>query len=96
MIIRWKQIFETGISETDLRNKKLVSIINEFYKYIFEECIIDHAERVINQLLTESIAHFSGEEEVFNQYNFTAERIEKHIEEHKYFTKVLKWLTPGF
>ena len=90
MILRWKSIYETGISDTDQRNKKLVSIINEFYKYISDECIIDHAERIVNQLLTVSTAHFHAEKEIFFQYNLIPERIEKHIEEHKFFIEVLK------
>lgn len=90
MILRWKRIYKTGISDTDQRNKKLVCIINEFYKYISDECIIDHAERIITQLLKVSTAHFHAEKELFNQYNFTVERIEKHIEEHKLFIEVLK------
>ena len=89
MILRWKRIYETGISDTDQRNKKLLSIINEFYKYISDECIIDHAERIIKQLLTVSTEHFHAEKEIFFQYNFIPERIEKHIEEHKFFIEVL-------
>lgn len=90
MILRWKNIFETGLFDTDFRNKRLVSTINEFYKYIADENIIDHAERIISDILTESDIHFSVEKEIFDQYYFTPERIEKHIGEHEFFMEELR------
>ncbi|MCD4792202.1 MAG: hypothetical protein K8R54_03145 [Bacteroidales bacterium] len=90
MIIRWKYIYETGIFVIDYRNKKLVSLINEFYKYIFTEDIIDHAERIVNKMIIELITHFSVEKKLLKDYNYTPESIDKHIEEHDYFIEKLE------
>ena len=91
MIIRWKEIYATGISDTDQWNKKLVNIINEFYKHIFTEGIIEDPEKIVNQMITESIMHFSVEKQLFNRYNFTPGSIAKHIDQHNSFVKVLEY-----
>ena len=88
-MIRWKKIYETNISEIDILNKELVSIINEFYKSVLIDNINDQAENLIIQMIETSQKLFSEEKRLFEIYAYSEDEKFSHLEEHNIFMEVL-------
>ena len=89
MMIRWKKIYETNISEIDILNKELVSIINEFYKSVLIDNISDQAEDLIIKMIQISQKLFSEEKRLFEIYAYPEEERSSHLEEHNFLMEVL-------
>lgn len=85
--IIWKDNFNTSLEEIDKQHRFLVNRINELIelKAMKEESI--NLYPILLLLVGYAQFHFQYEENLFSKINET--KVEKHIEDHKEFSKVI-------
>jgi hemerythrin-like metal-binding protein len=88
-MLRWKKIYETGISEIDDLNRKTVSVINDFYKCILSDEIEDEAPALIRKLIRISVELFAVEKQLFEIFKYDEDEMNVHLDDHDIFVKVL-------
>ncbi len=81
--IKWTEELSVNIPSIDEQHKKLVDLINDFYKNIATQSSKEIIFELIKALKEYTVFHFSTEEKYMKQYNYPAYL--KHKQEHDYF-----------
>ncbi len=86
--INWTEELSVNILSIDEQHKKLVDLINEFYKNITNKSSKESISALINSLKEYTVFHFSTEEKYMKQYNYPGYL--SHKKQHDFFVnKVL-------
>ncbi len=82
-LISWTEDLKLNIPSIDTQHKRLVDMVNDFYKLIQNEPsdkLIDH---MIKKMKAYTLEHFETEEKYFEIYNYP--ETEEHKQEHQLF-----------
>jgi hemerythrin len=91
----WKDIFETGISEIDIQNKKIFKLINDLYIEINGEKNFDKINVMINHLILCTKLRFRYEHKKLLHSRVSDVEKKNHIKEHNEFIDHLSEIKSG-
>ena len=83
VFIKWNDKLSVKIGSIDREHKRLVAMINDFYKMLENQPNDELIADLIKKMKEYTIVHFSTEERLFKQFNFPES--EAHIKEHQDF-----------
>ncbi len=86
--IDWNESLSVKIPSIDEQHKKLINLINGFYKNIMNQSSKEMMFDLIKSLKEYTVFHFSTEEKYMKQYGFSGYPSHK-IEHEKFVEKVL-------
>lgn len=80
-LIKWRDSYATGIKEMDDEHRELIAIINTLYEMIRDKENYDELKRVYERMYNYSLHHFSHEEQILEESQFSglAEQKEQHV-----------------
>ncbi len=80
-IIKWKQVYETGIVALDKEHQGLVEQINALFEAVRDRRGSEVYSDVVAMLETYVVEHFAHEERLMAEYHFPG--LEDHQQEHR-------------
>ncbi|KNF09380.1 putative bacteriohemerythrin [Gottschalkia purinilytica] len=95
MIFKWKEDFETGISEIDTQHKRLFELGSELYNLVkvkTQQDKYDDIVTIIEELKDYAIYHFKYEENYMKEINFKDLK-EHRIKHNVFIEKILEYET---
>jgi hemerythrin len=80
-IIKWKQVYETGIVTLDKEHQGLVQQINALFEAVRDKRGSEVYSNVVAMLDTYVLEHFAHEERLMQEYQFSG--LAEHQQEHQ-------------
>jgi len=87
-VVEWTQEMELGIPEIDAQHRKLVEMLNDFYRELEEGQEEEAVRRFFEELGRYVEEHFKYEEEFMERIGFP--ELESHKRTHRLFEKLYK------
>ncbi|NOZ48212.1 MAG: bacteriohemerythrin [Chlorobi bacterium] len=84
-LIKWEEIFKTGLNELDDQHFKLIELVNKFYKEFGAKKTKKQLKDTLKSILDYSAYHFGTEENYFETFNY--KDTIAHQKLHKEFIK---------
>lgn len=86
--LEWDEKYSVDVELIDSQHKQLIKTINDLISVMNRNPVEGGLKGIIKTLIESKKNHFETEEKYFKEFNF--EGAEKHMAEHRFFTKKIE------
>lgn len=94
VFVKWKDVYNTGITAIDDQHKKLVDLINQLYYNVYNTLPEKSIQEVLDSLIEYTESHFWFEEDLMKKSAYPSLSI--HKKEHDGFVSRIKEFSNKF
>lgn len=84
-IMKWRDVYNTGVSSMDAEHHKLVELIEIMYTATRQGATLEKVMEALAELITYTTDHFASEERLMDEYGYPGK--EEHVAEHEQLKK---------
>lgn len=90
-VFKWNDSYSVNVTEMDDQHKKLVDLINQLHDAMLGRRAKEIQKGILDQLITYTKTHFTREEQLMQQHNYTG-LPEQKIQHEKFVEKLRSWV----
>lgn len=79
-ILKWREIYATGVEEMDNQHKQLIKLVNSMYLVVRDQQELEDLDGVLEEMGNYAESHFNDEEQLLEQHGY--DQLEQHKKSH--------------